>query len=276
LQIVEREDFRHKIPMAISEPYITILGSGTSQGVPMIGCPCPVCHSSDPRDHRTRSSIYVHTEEVAILVDTTPELRTQALRENLTRVEAVLMTHSHADHLMGFDDLRRFCDLKKGEMPIYGSAPTLAFMQQVFHYAFDLNLKIPAYVRAIPHPVTSTFTVGAWSITPYPVPHGRTETFGYAFAREGRWRFAYFSDCKSIPAETVAALRDVPLLIIDGLRVEPHPTHLTQAEAIALGREMRAQRIYLTHLTHQRLHAELEPELPEGVKLAYDGLTLLV
>lgn len=260
--------------MADSALYLKILGSGTSQGVPMIGCTCPVCTSADPRDQRTRSSIYIHAPEIALLVDTTPELRVQSIREKLHRVDAVLMTHGHADHIMGFDDLRRYCELKQGVMPIYGSAPTLDFLKHIFTYAFDPNIQVRGYVQGEPHPVTTTFQLGEWTITPYPVPHGRTETYGYAFSRDGKMRLAYFSDCKSIPDEFVQSLRGVPILIIDGLRVEPHPTHLTQNEAIEIGRKMEAQSIYLTHLTHQRRHADLEAELPEGVRLAYDGLTL--
>lgn len=252
---------------------VTVLGSGTSQGVPMIGCDCPVCHSTDPRDNRTRSSLYITTPEIAILVDTTPELRHQSLREGLNRVDAVLITHAHADHVMGFDDLRRFCDLKKGAMPVYGSRETLDKLATIFPYAFNPAIHVPGYVSIDEHPVTGSFSLGGLIITPHPMPHGRFTTYGYLFERDGEKIFAYMNDCKDVPVPARESIRDVGCLMIDGLRDEPHPTHLSVDEAIAVSRDVHAKRTYLTHITHQKTHAQRELELPKGVQLAYDGLS---
>lgn len=261
-------------PTSLSFPVqITVMGSGTSQGVPMIGCECPVCRSTDPRDHRTRCSLIVATPEITILIDTPPELRLQALRNGLKHVDAVFLTHAHADHIMGFDDLRRFCDIKKGSMPVYASPVTLASVANVFPYAFDPKNRIPGYVSVDSHPVTDSFTLGGLTITPYTLPHGRFNTYGYLFQRNGEKIFAYMNDCKDIPAPARDGIRDVNVLMIDGLRDEAHNTHLTVNEAIAIGRDVRAKQIYLTHITHQKTHAQRETELPKGVQLAYDSLS---
>lgn len=252
---------------------ITVLGSGTSQGVPMIGCDCPVCLSTDPRDQRTRCALVVRTPEVAILIDTPPELRLQSLRHHVKRIDAVFITHAHADHIMGFDDLRRFCDIKKGSMPVYGSPDTLGRIANIFPYAFDPRNRVPGYVSVDVHEVTDTFSLGGLTITPYAMPHGRFTTYGYLFQRNGEKIFAYMNDCKDIPAPARDGIRDVHCLMIDGLRDEPHPTHLTVTEAIAIGRDVNAGLTYLTHITHQKTHAAREAELPKGVQLAYDGLS---
>ena len=174
---------------------VTVLGSGTSQGVPMIGCRCPVCQSTDPRDKRTRSSIYLATPQAKILVDTTPDLRQQALREGLDHLDAVLFTHPHADHIMGFDDLRRFCEMQGGPLPIYGSAETLEQIERIFYYAFNPKEVVPGYVHVMPHVVTEPFELGGIEITPLPVPHGAVSTLGFLFSRGGRKLLAYLSDC---------------------------------------------------------------------------------
>jgi phosphoribosyl 1,2-cyclic phosphate phosphodiesterase len=259
---------------AMSKWSVTILGSGTSQGVPMIGCPCAVCASTDPRDQRTRSSIFIATPEANLLVDATPELRVQALREKLNRVDAVLFTHAHADHIMGFDDLRRFCDLRGGALPIYGSPETLGQLQRIFYYAFDPKKTVPGYVHVTPHVVTKPFELGGLAITPLPVPHGAVSTYGYLFSRGGRRLFAYLSDCQSVPADVAETLRGVEVLIIDGLRDLPHPTHLNVSGAIEVAREIGARQAYLTHQTHDKTHAERERGLPTGVGVVYDGMKL--
>jgi phosphoribosyl 1,2-cyclic phosphate phosphodiesterase len=242
----------------------------------MVACDCPVCRSTDPRDNRTRSSIYVKSPEIVFLVDTSPDLRAQVIRENIMRVEAVVYTHEHADHIFGFDDLRRFCDENGGVMPVYAPSDTLQRLQMTFDYAFDPKLKIRGYVHAEPHVIDGPFQLGGWTLTPLPVPHGRFTTNGYLFEREGRKRLVYLSDCKSVPDAVKSLIRDVPLLIIDGLRDAPHPTHLTVAEAIEVAREVGAGQTYLTHLTHEKSHAQRLAELPEGITLAYDGLRLRV
>jgi phosphoribosyl 1,2-cyclic phosphate phosphodiesterase len=253
---------------------VTILGSGTSQGVPMIGCPCAVCASTDPRDRRTRSSIFVETPEARLLVDATPELRVQALREKLDRVDAVLFTHAHADHIMGFDDLRRFCDLRGGALPIYGSPETLQQLERIFYYAFNPKKSVPGYVEVTPHAVTASFELGGLTITPLPVPHGAVSTYGYLFSHGARRLFAYLSDCQSLPPPVAETMRGVEVLVIDGLRDLPHPTHLSVSGAIEAARAVGAGHTYLTHQTHDKAHAERERGLPAGVGLAYDGMRL--
>jgi phosphoribosyl 1,2-cyclic phosphate phosphodiesterase len=253
---------------------ITVLGSGTSQGVPMIGCPCAVCRSVDPRDNRTRSSIHLATPEAQILVDTTPDLRQQALREKLDHLDAVLFTHPHADHIMGFDDLRRFCEIQGGPLPIYGSAETLQGIERIFFYAFNPKRTIPGYVHVLPHPVAGPFALGGLEITPLPVPHGAISTSGYLFARHGRKFLAYLSDCAAVPEPVRALIAGVDVLIIDGLRDKEHPTHLNIRGAIEAALAIGAPRSFLTHLTHEKSHVDRLKDLPAGVEVAYDGMKL--
>lgn len=240
----------------------------------MIGCPCAVCASIDPRDQRTRSSIFIATPEARLLVDATPDLRQQALRERLNWLDAVLFTHAHADHIMGFDDLRRFCDLRGGALPIYGSPETLQQLERIFYYAFSPKKTVPGYVHVTPHPVVAPFELGGLTVTPLPVPHGAVSTNGYLFSLGTRRLFAYLSDCQSVPAAVAETMRGVEVLIIDGLRDQPHPTHLSVSGAIDAARSVEAGRAYLTHQTHDKTHAEREHELPEGIGLAFDGMKL--
>ena len=253
---------------------VTVLGSGTSHGVPMIGCTCPVCTSPDPRDSRTRSSIHVETPEAKILVDTTPDMRTQALREKLDRIDAVLFTHPHADHIMGFDDLRRFCDILGGPLPIYGSAATLEMLQRIFFYAFDPKTLVPGYVHVVPHVVDAPFVLGGIEITPLPVPHGAVSTLGFLFSHGGRRLLAYLSDCAAVPDPVRALIAGSEVLVIDGLRERDHPTHLTVGRAVEVALAVKAQRSFLTHQTHERRHVERQAQLPPGVDVAYDGMKL--
>jgi phosphoribosyl 1,2-cyclic phosphate phosphodiesterase len=262
------------MPREIAAPKltVTVLGSGTSQGVPMIGCRCAVCKSGDPRDKRARSSIYLAAPQAKILVDTTPDLRQQAIRENLDHLDAVLFTHPHADHIMGFDDLRRFCEIQDSPLPIYGSAETLRQVERIFHYAFNPKSKVPGYVHVLPHVITGVFELGGIEITPLPVPHGAVSTLGFLFSRAGRKLLAYLSDCASVPEPVRALVAGVEVLLIDGLRDRPHPTHLTVAGAVEAALAIGAQRSYLTHLTHEKCHVDRQRDLPAGVEVAYDGL----
>ncbi len=253
---------------------VTVLGSGTSQGVPMIGCRCAVCLSDDPRDKRTRSSIFVATPQAKILVDTTPDLRQQALRENLDHLDAVLFTHPHADHIMGFDDLRRFCEIQGGPLPIYGSAETLGQVERIFFYAFNPRKLVPGYVHVLPHVVTGPFELGGLQVMPLPVPHGAVSTLGFLFSQGDRKLLAYLSDCASVPEPVRALIAGVEALIIDGLRDKPHPTHLTVAGAVEVARAVGARRSFLTHQTHEKRHADRLRDLPAGIEVAYDGLRL--
>jgi phosphoribosyl 1,2-cyclic phosphate phosphodiesterase len=253
---------------------VTVLGSGTSQGVPMIGCKCAVCRSTDPRDKRTRSSIFVETPSAKLLVDTTPDMRQQALREGLDHLDAVIFTHPHADHIMGFDDLRRFCDLRGGPLPIYGSAATLQQIERIFYYAFNPKKLVPGYVHVIPHVVEGPFPLGGIELTPLPVPHGAVLTSGFLFAQGGRKLLAYLSDCADVPPPIRDLIAGVQVLIIDGLRDAPHPTHLTVRGAIEVALAVGAKQSYLTHQTHERSHADRQQQLPAGVDVAYDGMKI--
>ena len=254
---------------------VTVLGSGTSQGVPMIGCRCPVCLSTDPRDQRSRSSIYLAAPQANLLVDTTPDLRQQALREGLDHLDAVLFTHPHADHIMGFDDLRRFCEIQGGPLSIYGSAETLAQLQRIFFYAFDPRKLVPGYVHVLPHTITAPFELGGIEITPLPVPHGAVSTLGFLFSRAGRKLLAYLSDCAAVPEPIRETISGVEVLIIDGLRDRAHPTHLTVSGAIEVAQAIHAGRAYLTHLTHEKTHVDRQRDLPPGIHVAYDGMKIV-
>ena len=249
----------------------TVLGSGTSQGVPMIGCRCAVCQSSDPRDKRTRSSIYLATSQAKILVDTTPDLRQQALREGLDHLDAVLFTHPHADHIMGFDDLRRFCEIQGTSLPIYGSKATLEQVERIFYYAFSPKKLVPGYVHVVPHVITAPFELGGMEITPLPVPHGAVSTLGFLFSWGGRKLLAYLSDCAAVPEPIRALVAGVEVLIIDGLRDRAHPTHLTVSGAVEAAQAIGARQSFLTHQTHEKRYVDRARDLPAGIGVAYDG-----
>jgi phosphoribosyl 1,2-cyclic phosphate phosphodiesterase len=253
---------------------VTVLGSGTSQGVPMIGCKCHVCQSPDPRDKRTRSSIFIAAPRGNILIDTTPDLRQQSLREGLDRLDAVVFTHPHADHIMGFDDLRRFCEIEGAPLPIYGSAETLEGIQHTFHYAFNPRKIVPGYVHVLPKVIDGRFELGGIDFTPLPVPHGMVNTLGFLLLLQGRKMLAYLSDCASVSEAVREVISGCEVLIIDGLRDKPHPTHLTVGGAIEVAQSVRAGRTYLTHQTHEKRHAERMSELPQGIEVAYDGMKL--
>lgn len=250
---------------------LTFLGTGTSQGVPMIRCDCAVCRSSDPRDNRTRASIYLQTPEGSYVVDTGTDFRTQCLRENIWEVDAVILTHAHTDHVMGFDDLRRFAAPKGGRMPVYASAETMADVHRAFAFAFDGSNPWPGYLKPEPHIICGPFSLGKTQITPLPVPHGRSETYGYLFAREGEKLLAYLSDCSAVPDEIARQIAGVRLLVIDALRDKPHPTHLSVAQALEVAQRVQPGRTLFTHVCHE-LAQSAESKLPENVGIAFDGL----
>jgi phosphoribosyl 1,2-cyclic phosphate phosphodiesterase len=236
----------------------------------MIGCDCAVCRSPDPRDNRLRSSIYVETPECAWVVDTGTDFRTQALRENIRRLDAVVFTHSHTDHIMGFDDLRRYSyDL--GSIPVYASADTMRDLARVYEFAFNGLNRFPGYLVPVPHIVDGLFQLGGTTIEPLPVPHGKSTVNGYLFSRSGRKLVAYLSDCSGVPDAIIEQIAEVELLVIDALRHKPHPTHLSVAQAIEVAAKARSARTLFTHVCHELPQAS-EAELPPGVGIAYDGL----
>jgi phosphoribosyl 1,2-cyclic phosphate phosphodiesterase len=247
---------------------ITFLGTGTSHGVPMIGCRCAVCTSADPRDQRLRPSICIElVNGGALVVDTAPDFRTQALRFGVLRVDAVLFTHPHADHLLGLDEIRRFNALQHAVIPCYGNPETMAEVRRVFAYAFEPRQAGGGVPQLELRSVTGPFEAAGTTVTPVPVLHGQLPIHGY---RVGA--FAYLTDCSSIPDESWPLLDGVRTLVVGALRHKPHPTHFTLAQALEVVARIRPERALLTHIAHDLGHAETSGQLPPGVELAYDGL----
>jgi phosphoribosyl 1,2-cyclic phosphate phosphodiesterase len=251
---------------------ITFLGTGTSGGIPVIGCDCAVCRSDDPRDKRTRTSAVVRTGGRVLLIDTSPELRLQALANDVHRIDAVLYTHAHADHLGGFDELRRYNEINQAPLDAYADAPTAALIRARFAYAFehpfpfyggkpDLSLNI----------FDGPFEAAGVPVVPFQVPHGRWTVSGFRFGA-----LVYLTDAKSVPPPALDAMRDADVLVINALRDRPHPVHLSLDEALAVIAEVRPRRAFLVHLCHDLGHSVTSRRLPPNVEVAYDGLTVEV
>lgn len=260
----------------MGELEITFLGTGTSHGIPVIGCQCRVCHSSDHRDRRLRTSAILNFRGIPVQIDTTPDFRQQCLREGIVRIDAVLYTHSHSDHIMGFDDLRRFCEMENKDMPVYGARRTLDDLARVFEYAFSGNFRYPNYVRPVPRVIEGPFDLAGLTVTPVELPHGRAITTGFVFASGGRKLLAYFTDCQHVPPEAEEAARGCEVLVVDALRHADHATHMSLSQATAVAERIAARQTYFIHMCHELGHAETEAALPPEIRLAWDGLRLTI
>lgn len=248
---------------------IRFLGTGTSQGVPIIGCECAVCRSPDPRNTRARPSLWIELAGRHVVVDTPAEFRLQAIRYRLPRLDALLVTHAHADHIFGIDDIRRYNQMQREVIPLYASPDTLAALQQMFGYIFDRSIESWAVPKADPRPIDGPFELFGARVEPLLVWHGRMPVTGFRIGR-----FAYLTDCSRIPEETMERLYGLDLLVLDALRHRPHPTHFSIGEALEVIEQVAPKRALLTHLCHEVDHAQTEAELPEHVRLAYDGLSV--
>ena len=245
---------------------VTILGSGTSTGVPVVGCSCAVCTSRDPRNSRTRCSVLIAHQGRNILIDTTTDLRQQSLREKIERIDAVLYTHTHADHVHGIDDLRPFNFIAGQAIPIYGSGETLASIRRNFAYIFDEELEEGYRPQLEPREITGPFDLFGLSVEPIDLHHGCGRSLGFRIGP-----FAYLTDCSAIPEASEQRLQGLEVLVIDGLRFRPHSTHLNITQASEIASRLGVPRTLLTHLSHEVEHAGCSKELPEGVELAFDG-----
>lgn len=250
------------------------LGTATSVGIPVIGCQCPSCLSDHPHDRRTRSSGLLQGPWGSLLIDSGPDLREQALREKFPSLDAVLYTHLHLDHVAGFDELRAFCWRREHPLPLYGSPETLDGLARMYPWAFEVAQHQRGYVRSDARPFEGTFTFESLTVTPIEVAHGQVRTHGFRFDHDLLGSVAYLPDVKSIPAASLDLLRGVETLVIDGLRLEDHPTHLSIGGALDIISDLRPNRAYLTHLSHELDREKTSAGLPENVSLAHDGLSL--
>ncbi len=249
----------------------TFLGPGTSHGIPMIGCLCPVCTSSEEKNKRRRCSLYVVAEGKHLIFDTPPDFRDQVLTFGVERVDAVFLTHQHADHIFGFDDVRRFSDLQKEHIPVYGSPRTIKQMRKKFDYVDRTSHSFGGVPRVQFTDQTKPVSVGNITITPLPVSHGMDTIYGFLVEAAGK-RLAYIPDCNGIPLETRSFLSSMDVMILDGLRPKKHPTHFSIGESVELLKTIGAKQSFLTHLTHDSEHHELQAHLGETVRVPWDGL----
>lgn len=248
---------------------LTVLGSGTSMGVPTLGCDCAVCLSSDPHDQRTRPSVLVEYDGNFVLIDTTPDFREQALREKVRKIDAVLYTHAHADHVLGLDDLRPLSFHRPNKIPLYAAPEHSAVVHTMFRYAFDATYKHGNLPQVELKPLEHPLKLFGAIFEPISVLHGDAEVWGFRFGSA-----AYLTDFSEIPEASLAKLANLDVLFLDALRHKPHPTHSTIENSLRIAARLQAQRTFFTHICHDLGHQETNRNLPPGVQLAYDGLKL--
>ena len=249
---------------------LTVLGSGTSMGVPTIGCDCAVCRSVDPRDRRTRPSVMITYNGRHVLIDTTPDFREQALREKITQLDAVLYTHTHADHILGIDDLRPLTyQHKPRKMPLYATPRNCEFLRNMFRYIFEAEYKFGGLPLVELRPIEGAVELFGARFEPLTVIHGETPILGFRFGSA-----AYLTDHSEVPAETLEKLRDLDILFLDALRHKPHPTHSSVEQSLRIVDEVKPKRTFFTHICHDLPHVATNAALPPGVQLAFDGMKL--
>jgi phosphoribosyl 1,2-cyclic phosphate phosphodiesterase len=248
---------------------LTVLGSGTSMGVPTIGCTCRVCSSTDPHDRRTRPSILLEYNDRVVLIDTTPDFRQQAISAGIRKLDAVFYTHSHADHILGLDDLRPLSFHRNGRIPLYAHAHTIPTLRHIFRYIFEADYKYGGLAQVELHEIAGPVELFGVRFDPIAVVHGDTEIHGYRFGAA-----AYLTDFSDIPATSREKLRGLDILFLDALRHKPHPTHSTVEQSLKIVEELQPRRAFFTHISHDLPHEETNAALPPNVRLSYDGLKL--
>lgn len=246
---------------------LTFLGTGTSTGVPTVGCECAVCTSPATHDKRTRPSIMLEYCGRTVVIDTTPDFRSQALRQKIQRVDAVLFTHAHADHVLGLDDVRPFFFRQKDPIPIFADQRCMESLRRIFTYIFDQTYPYGGILKVEPHLIDGPFNLWDMQLVPLPVLHGTLPVLGFRFGNA-----AYVTDFSTIPETTLGLLQGLDVLILDALRHKPHPTHSTIENSLALVENLKPARAYFTHIAHELSHDETNASLPPNVRLAYDGL----
>jgi len=249
---------------------LTVLGSGTSMGVPTIGCDCAVCHSSDPRDRRTRPSVLIEYAGQSILIDTTPDFREQAIREQIRKIDAVLYTHTHADHILGIDDLRPLSFRHKpGKLPLYARPEATEFLRSMFRYIFEADYKFGGLAQVELRPLQGPVDLFGARFEPVAVIHGDSEIYGFRFGSA-----AYLTDHSEIPEASFAQLQNLDILFLDALRYKPHPTHSTVGNSLRIVEQVQPKRAFFTHICHDLPHEATNAALPPHVRLSYDGMKL--
>jgi phosphoribosyl 1,2-cyclic phosphate phosphodiesterase len=248
---------------------ITVLGSGTSMGVPTIGCECAVCRSPDPHDRRTRPSVLVEYGGKVVLIDTTPDFREQAIREHIRQLDAVLYTHGHADHVLGLDDLRPLSYRHSGKIPLYARPEVAEVLRRIFRYIFDADYKFGGLAQVELHPIEGGVDLFGARFEPIKVMHGDAEIIGYRFGSA-----AYLTDHSEIPEESYAQLHNLDILFLDALRHAPHPTHSTVDNSLRIVDRVKPRRAFFTHICHDLSHEGTNASLPPHVRLCYDGMKL--